>query len=265
MIIELEYFAKGVFAINKRERRDQILSILKNRNTVTVNFLANALLVSPATIRRDLQLMSEQGLIRHYYGGVTLMTDASKRLPIELRYLEYQKEKMRIAQKALSLISEGDSLFIDASSTCLQLVPGLRQFSNLTIVTNSQRLIDSLSDTNITLFSTGGRLSRSSMSYVGRQTNLCLKDMQFDKCLFSCQAISNDGYLSDGMETDCQIHSLLLTQPGVKIGLFDSGKLNHHRMFKVGRIEQLDYIISDIDVFTAIQKPVGDTPISLEA
>ena len=249
----------------KQDRYTQILSILQTRKSVTVNYLVKQLYVSPATIRRDLAALAEQGVIKHYYGGATLIQDPSKAAPIELRNAENHNAKMQIGQKALSLISNGDSLFIDASSTCLCMVPGLAQFENLTVVTNSQRVLESLSETSIVTYSVGGKLLRNSMAFTGRIAEECLREMHFDKCFFSCQALSNEGIMTDGGEEENRIHRLLVHKRAKKIVLCDQSKLGHSCLFNVGSIELLDYIVSDDDIFSHITEPLDKAPILLQA
>lgn len=249
----------------KQERYDQILSILQTRGSATVNYLVDNLYVSPATVRRDLQALSEQGLVHHYYGGATLIQDASKAPPIDVRHQENHSAKQQIGQKALSLISDGDCLFIDASSTCLCMVNGLHRFKNLTVVTNGQWVLEALADMNITVYSTGGKLLRHSMAYTGPIAEACLNALQFDKCFFSCQSVSLDGYLSDGGEVENQIHRLVMQQKGTRILLCDKRKFGQSSMFKLGHISALDYIVCDADFYASVQKPEGRAPVVIRA
>ena len=249
----------------KQERYDRILSILQLRGSATVKYLVDALYVSPATVRRDLQALSEQGLVHHYYGGVTLIQDTSKAPPIELRHQENHSVKQQIGQKALSVISDGDCLFIDASSTCLCMVSGLHRFNNLTVVTNSHLVLEALTDMKITVYSTGGKLFRHSMAYTGPIAEACLQSLQFDKCFFSCQSVSEDGNLFDGGEAENQIHRLVMQQRGTRILLCDQRKFCRISMFKLGHISALDYIISDADFYGSIRKPEGHAPVFVQA
>ncbi|MBE5773509.1 MAG: DeoR/GlpR transcriptional regulator [Clostridiales bacterium] len=249
----------------KQERYDRILSILQLKGSATVNYLVDALYVSPATVRRDLQALSEQGLVHHYYGGATLIQDASKAPPIEVRHQENHSAKQQIGQKALSLISDGDCLFIDASSTCLCMVPGLHRFKNLTVVTNSQWVLEALADMNITVYSTGGKLLRHSMAYTGPIAEACMQSLRFDKCFFSCQSISKEGDLSDGGEAENQIHRLVMQQKGTRILLCDKRKFGRSSMFKLGNISDLDYIVTEADLYADIDKPEGRAPVLVRA
>ena len=242
----------------RQERYDQILSILQLRGSVTVHYLVGALHVSPATVRRDLQSLSEQGRVHHYYGGVTLIQDPSKAPPIELRHQENHSAKQQIGTRALSLINDGDTLFIDSSSTCRSMVSGLHRFKNLTVLTNSQWVLEALSDMPVTVYSTGGKLLRHSMAYTGPIAESTLRRLHVDKCFFSCQAVSSDGMMTDGGEAENQIHRLLMSQPGQKILLCDGRKLGRSSLFCVCSVENLDVIVSEADFFSLIH-PAGDT------
>ncbi len=249
----------------RHERCDRILSILQEKRSVTVNHLMKALYVSASTIRRDLETLEQAGVIRHYYGGAALIDDASKAPPIELRKQENFAAKMQIGHAAASLISDGDIVFIDASTTCLCMVESLQKFENLTVVSNGLRVLDALADKAITTYATGGKLLRNSMAFTGRLAEECVKELHFNKCFFSCQAIAGEGTLSDGGEAENQIHRLLVNKKGLKIMLCDQSKFNQTCMFTIGQIEQLDYIVSDADIFAQIQKPSGDCPAAIVA
>lgn len=249
----------------KQERYDKILAILQDRENVTVDYLVHTLYVSPATVRRDLQALSEQGLVHHYYGGAALIKDPSKAPPIELRQQENNTSKQRIGQRALTLIEDGDSIFIDASSTGLCMVSGLHRFKNLTVTTNSQCVLEALTDMNVTVYATGGKLLRHSLAYTGPIAEACLRKLQFDKCFFSCQAVSPDGVMADGGEAENAIHRLLMEQPGKKYLLCDENKLGGSAMFTIGHINQLDAVVSDADFYTRVRKADGKAPVFLKA
>lgn len=243
----------------KNERHQSILAILKEKKSVSVDYLAKTLFISASTVRRDLRILEDEGFLRYHYGNVCLLDESNKALPIEMRNNEMRPAKWRMGQKAAELVSNGDVLFIDASSTCLHLVDNLNEFKNLTVITYGLQALERLKTMNITTYCTGGRLLRNSMAFVGNLAEDAIAQFHVDKCFFSVASLSDDGILSDGGEYENRMHRLLLKQPCQKICLCDSSKIGTRSILRTGTIDQLDYIISDINIYTRIQQPGNDT------
>lgn len=241
----------------KNERHEAILTILKDRRTVSVDYLAKALYISASTARRDLRILEAEGFLRYHYGKVSLVDETNKALPIELRKHEMQSVKSRLGRKAAELVRDGDVLFIDSSSTCLNLVENLATFENLTVITSGLHALNRLQTMNINTYCTGGKLLRNSMAFVGWLSESAIEEFQVNKCFFSVSSLSADGILSDGGEHENRIHRLLLKQSCKKICLCDSSKLDTRSILRAGTIDQLDYIISDTDIYSLIPKPAN--------
>lgn len=242
----------------KNERHQSILSILKEKDSVSVEYLAKTLYVSASTVRRDLRVLEAEGFLRYHYGNVCLVDESSKALPIELRKNEMRSAKWQIGKKAAELVSNGDVLFIDASSTCLHLIERLGSFENLTVITSGLQALELLKTMNITTYCTGGKLLRNSMAFVGNLAENAIEQFHVDKYFFSVSSLSEDGVLSDGGEHENRIHRLMLQQSCQKICLLDSSKIGTRSIFRAGTISQLDYIVSDTNIYDRLQQPGND-------
>lgn len=242
----------------KNERHQSILKILKERESVSVDYLAKTLYISASTVRRDLRVLEAEGFLRYHYGNVCLVDESSKTLPIELRKNEMRSAKWQIGKKAAELVNNGDVLFIDSSSTCLHLIEHLSNFENLTVITSGLHALFLLKSMNIRTYCTGGRLHRNSMAFVGNLAEDAIAQFHVHKYFFSVSSLSNDGVLSDAGEPENSIHRLMLKQPCQKICLLDSSKIDTQSIFRVGTVSQLDYIISDINIYDRVQPPSND-------
>lgn len=246
----------------KNERHQSILSILRERESVSVDYLATTLYVSASTVRRDLRVLEAEGFLRYHYGNVCLVDESSKTLPIELRKNEMRSTKWQIGKKAAELVNNGEVLFIDASSTCLYLIERLNSLENLTVITTGLQAFDLLRTMNITTYCTGGKLLRNSMAFVGSLAEDAIERFHVDKYFFSVSSLSDDGVLSDGGEYENRIHRLMLKQPCQKICLIDSSKVGTQSIFRTGAISELDYIVSDINIYDRVQIP-GNKEVKL--
>lgn len=119
-----------------KERREEILSLLALKKFVTVEDLAQSVFVSIPTIRRDLQAMEEDGQIRRTHGGALYVSPESGIPPLALRNQTNINEKIRIGKAASKLIEDGQSLFVDSSSTSLCFAKALPKNMKCTVCTN---------------------------------------------------------------------------------------------------------------------------------
>ena len=144
--------------MSQKIRQEQILNILEKRGYVTVKYLVDTLHYSSATINRDLNQMQTLGVVKRTYGGV----EAARRsnLPtLSQRQFYMKKEKRRIAREAAALIQNGDTVFLDGSTTVQYILPFLAEKKGLRILTNNMRLAIELSDYDIDVICLGGRVA----------------------------------------------------------------------------------------------------------
>ena len=154
------------------ERQNQILEILEKRKAVSVEELCRLVYSSGATIRRDLALLEASGQIHRTHGGAVFLDASAKDFPLMLRENENLLAKEAIARKALPLISDGQTLFLDSSSTTLKLAELLTGFTQLRVITNGLKTASLLADVEgVELHCTGGRLRENAKSFIGQSVN----------------------------------------------------------------------------------------------
>lgn len=173
-------------------RQQQILDILEKRGYVTVRYLVDQIHYSSATINRDLNKMEVLGLVKRSYGGV----EAAKKehLPaLPERQFYMKKEKRRIAGVAAQLIQNGDTLFLDGSTTVQYLLPFLSEKKDLHILTNNMRLAIELSNLDFDVVCLGGHVTERPHVLDGDETIEAAQKYQAHKMFFSLDAITIDG------------------------------------------------------------------------
>ena len=180
------------------ERRRVILDQLKHDGRVSVKALSALMNVSAVTIRQDLRALEEGGLLERTYGGAVRRQsiDIPPELSFQVRLSKCRDEKQAIAAAAAILVREGDSVGLDASTTAYTLVPHLKRFRKLTIVTNSLAIAQSfLGISGIRLLLPGGRLRHDSISLVGRPDTL--PDINLNVGFFGARGVSLISGMSD--------------------------------------------------------------------
>ena len=130
----------------KNERLDKILEILKEKKHCSVNYLAGLLYVTPITIRRDVKILENMGLVSKCYGGVSIITHSNREVPLVVREAYNNDVKTMIAKKASMLITKGSTVFLDASSTAAHIAAFLTPEQGVTVITNSIKTLSILAE-----------------------------------------------------------------------------------------------------------------------
>ena len=229
------------------ERQNEILSILEKDRSVSVNKLSKLLYVSQPTIRRDLDTLEKLGKVVRTHGGVVLRETAEKEIPLLLREEQNNRSKQIIAQKAQSLIKNGDVIFLDASSTVSYLIPHLKKFSDIIVVTNSPKTSMRLGEEHIKNYCTGGMLLFHSVAYVGSDVENFISKINADVLVFSSRGYSEDGRITDSSIEEATVKKAMMKNAAKVYYLCDSSKKNKKYMYNICNIRDVDGVITESD------------------
>lgn len=224
------------------DREKQILDILKETPTLTVQALTRQLYASEATIRRDLRKLEEKELIIHSYGKITLVnTSADKTVGLNFRENLQNPVKQKLAQTAIfEYVKNGDVIMLDASTTAMNAVPFLAKYNDIIVVTSGLKTSLLLSQTEIKFYSTGGRAINSSYSYIGQTAIDTLKHFNADVCFVSCHGLNENGFATDASERENDVRYTIMQQSKRKILLLDSSKINKNCWHNLCHISEFD-------------------------
>ena len=229
------------------ERQNTILELIKQRQAITVEDLCHQLYSSGATIRRDLKILEQSGLLRRTHGGAVFVQDAAKDSPAMLREVENPGPKSIIAQKARALICDGQTLFLDSSTTSCRLAERLNGFGHLRVVTNGLKTAMILSEIpGIQVYGTGGKLRENAQSFVGTQTTEAIARFHADLAFFSCRGVHPEGGITDSTEEEADVKRAYLQNATHSVLLCDSSKIGRQMFCKVGPLASVWKIFSDI-------------------
>lgn len=121
------------------ERQQEILSLIKQRKSVSVAELSKRFFIGEASIRRDLDKLEKKGLVKRTYGGAVLVSGLDSEIPLFIREEEQRGAKQLIGQLAASLVEDDQIIFMDSSSTVLSMAPYLKGRQRLTVITNGAK------------------------------------------------------------------------------------------------------------------------------
>lgn len=226
------------------ERQEKILEILKEKKSCSVSYLAKKLLFSEATIRRDLNELNKEMKIRKTFGGAVILEKYSSYVPTKVRAKENSRTKEKIASVASSLINDNMTLFLPESTTVEHLLPHLYSHKGLTVITNSLEIPYKLSETDITVFSTGGRLLHHSNSYVGEFARKMIICINADLMFFSVRGLSCDGKLTTS-STDDEVMGAMMENSKKTCLLIDSSKFGNTYPFTLCNIGAVDTVVTN--------------------
>lgn len=226
------------------ERFKQIRALLEKTPTLRIGQIAQILYVSEATVRRDVDSMEKDGLLKRVYGGVTLNKED---MPLTLRSFQHADEKDEIGKQAAGLVKDGQTIFIDSSSTALHILPYIKHKKDMMVISNSQKVIDTLAFTNNKLILTGGELIPRNLAYVGEIACRALDMYRPELVFFSSQGIDADGEITDVSLSETTLRRAAIKRGIQTIFLCDSSKAGriypHHVCYK----NEITKIITDSD------------------
>lgn len=231
------------------ERQGKILEILAEKKVATVDELCAMLYSSGATIRRDLSILSANRLIHRTHGGAMHLESGGGEFPLTVRESENMLLKEIIAAKALPLIKDGMTVFMDSSSTVSALAAKLNGFNNLRVVTNGIKTCSILSEKDgVEVYCTGGKL-RDNAKALGGETALGnIENFNADISLLSCRGITPNGGISDTNESDATIKRAFISHSEKVVLMCDSSKFGKKYFCKICDIGDLWQIISDKEI-----------------
>lgn len=228
------------------ERQNEILDILNRNNSATVEELASQLYVSGATIRRDLRQMERQGLIIRSHGGAMPFKSTTEESAFALREQENIVAKKTIANLAVKLVKNGDSIFLDSSSTTGLTIPLLNNLQYLSVTTIGLRNAILLSQTNnIKIYIAGGQVQNHSNSIMGSDTIDYISRIHADISLISCSGIDlTSGFTETSIE-QAKIKQQMRKNSNKVAMLCDSTKFNKVFLCNDFNFNEVDYLITE--------------------
>jgi DeoR/GlpR family transcriptional regulator of sugar metabolism len=228
------------------ERKFKIAEVVGKNGGVKTSDLSNMFSVSEMTILRDLEMLEQQGILKRVYGGAVNLKSPIKELSVILRKQINAKEKNIIAEKAAKLISNGESIFLDSSTTAFALSKKLGPKTGLTVITNGLELINELkNNSNINLFCPGGELQLSTMSFVGTSAEEYLKEYYVDKAFVSASGVSLQSGITVENAVQAAIKKIMFKNSLSRVILVDSSKFDVVRLSKVCTLEDINTIVTD--------------------
>ncbi|MBS6397657.1 MAG: DeoR/GlpR transcriptional regulator [Clostridiales bacterium] len=230
----------------QKERLALIRQSVRENKKVVVSELSMEHNVTEETIRRDLEKLEQEGLLTRTYGGAVLNIEKiSEHIDYLRRSQTNREEKVTIGKLAASVIPSNVAIGADASSTVMEAVNLLRDRADITVLTNSIKIVRELDQAAVNIIATGGIVNSSTFSMQGNIVRRTLKDYYVDIVLISCTALEAGGGVFDSNEEEAELKRLLIERGQKVILLADHTKFNKVAFVRVMDFGKLDMVITD--------------------
>lgn len=237
------------------ERKLKIIEQLNQKNSVTVSELTAAFNVSIETIRRDLEALENDGLLKRVYGGAVTVKRMKSYENISKRKSENLLEKQKLAEYAAAAVTSGDLIALDCGTTAVALARCLiGRFDSLTVITNSLSVFNILSQqTAYKMILTGGTFLPEEEAFCGYLTLDMLKQLHTGKCFITPSAVSLKFGISDFVEELIPIQKQLIEISDKVFVLADSTKIETAAPFQIAPVNPAYFYMTDEHLSEDIQ------------
>lgn len=242
------------------ERRAKIAEMIQRNNSVSTSELTEVFRVSLETIRRDLESMEEQGILKRVHGGAISVQKLLNYDNLSRRIGTHQAEKRKLAQAACAYIENGDYIALDAGSTAIELAKLIRErYQELTVLTNSLEIFEILTENRgIRVVLTGGFYLAEEKCFYGHLTIEMIRQLHVAKCFLTPSAISLGFGISDHIHEMIDIQRSMMNIADRIYVLVDSSKFESCAPLKICRLSPAHVYLTDSglaeDVFKAYQE-----------
>ena len=225
-------------------RKNEIKNLISKEGNVIVAELSGRFNVSDETIRKDLKQLEDEGFLRRIYGGATVI-ESSRKEDAEIRERLFVAEKDAIAQLCLPLIKNNDSIFLDGSTTAICLAKQLMD-RPITVITNSMIVADIFSNSKAAhLVVIGGLYETHRRMYLGKTSELCIKEYVFDKSFISCETLHLEHGITDSSESHAVLRRLAIEQSHEAYLITDHTKFNKTSLSFIAPLESINTLITN--------------------
>ncbi|MBC8059492.1 MAG: DeoR/GlpR transcriptional regulator [Clostridiaceae bacterium] len=242
------------------ERHDKILELIKDKKRVEVPHLSKMFNISEDSIRRDLRIMEQRGLVNRTYGGAVLPNKVAETSLFSDRNTINVDNKEKIAGLASTFIEDNDTIILDGSTTLLRIVPFLDKLKDVTVITNSIVIAYEINKTlsNIKLVMLGGIVQQNIANTVSIATLKEIEQLNVDKVFVAPCFISAQWGLSSTTLEEAHIKRAML-QAGREVFLVsDINKIGQKAMVNIAPLKAEYTIIIDSDLEVIVKNEFQD-------
>ena len=245
-------------------RQANILKMIEQNGSATIDELESSFDVTPQTLRRDLNLLAEAGLIQRFHGGAS-STTSTQNLSYQDRQIRYLKEKEAIAREIAQHIPDNSSLFINIGTTTETIAKALMQHQGLQVVTNNLHVASLMSQKeDFRVIVTSGEVRSKDGGIVGEATMDFVQQFRLDFGIIGISAIDDDGTLLDYDYREVKVAQAIIEHSRHVFLAADHSKFGRRAMVRLGSIAQANMFFTDLAPNANIVQLMQDHDVRLQ-
>ncbi|HMZ02604.1 MAG TPA: DeoR/GlpR family DNA-binding transcription regulator [Burkholderiaceae bacterium] len=227
-------------------RQSQLLDAVRQHGALSVESLAERFGVTLQTVRRDVKLLAEAGLLARFHGGVRLPSSTTENIAYRQREALHAEGKQGIARAVAARIPNGSSLLINLGTTTEAVARELLQHQGLRVITNNLNVAAILADNpDCEVIVTGGMVRHRDRGIVGAAAVDLIRQFKVDIGLIGISGIEADGTLRDFDYREVQVARAIIEQSREVWLAADHSKFNRPAMVELARVDQIDLLFTD--------------------
>jgi DeoR family glycerol-3-phosphate regulon repressor len=227
-------------------RQALLLDEVRARGTVSVDALAERLAVTLQTVRRDVKLLSDAGLLARFHGGVRVPRSTTENIEYLQRQRLNELAKLRIAKTVAAAVPAGCSLIINIGTTTEAIARELLRHQGLRVITNNLNVAAILSgNPDCEVIVAGGVVRQRDRGIVGEATINFIEQFKVDIALIGISGIEADGTLRDYDYREVNVARAIINHSREVWVAADHSKFNRPAMVELARFDQIDMLFTD--------------------
>ncbi|WP_291315487.1 DeoR/GlpR family transcriptional regulator [Desulfuromonas sp.] len=227
------------------QRQKQIVEMVRQQGFAAVEALAQNFDVTPQTIRRDINELCSQGLVRRFHGGVGLSSSVEN-VAYETRKVLLLEEKQRIARQVAGQIPDRASVFIDIGTSTEEVARALRDHEGLRVITNDLNVATILSgNPTCEVIIAGGVVRHRYRGITGEATIDFIRQFKVDFGILGISAIDSDGTLLEFDYHEVRVAQAIIENSRKVFLTADHTKFGRNALVRLGHLSQIDALFTD--------------------
>jgi DeoR family transcriptional regulator, glycerol-3-phosphate regulon repressor len=228
-----------------RKRHEKIIKIVHSQGFVTIDALAQTFSVTPQTIRRDINTLSEEGQLCRHHGGAAVPTSTENVAYNERKVLCY-REKQNIARILARQIPDHASLFINIGTTTEAIARALGNHKRLRVITNNLNVASIMSaNEKFEVIVAGGMVRHRDQGIIGEATIDFIHQFKVDYGIIGISGIDNDGTLLDFDYREVRAARAIIDNSRKVFLAADHTKFGRNAMVRLGNLSEIDGLFTD--------------------
>lgn len=228
------------------QRRELLVKHLRREGVLSVQQITQLFGVSHMTVRRDIAELESQGLVFSVPGGARIANQLHSEPSYQAKSLVDQPAKRGMAQAAAQLVQDGMTIYLDAGTTLLAMVPHLTEHVDLTVVTNDFGVVTYLFPVRgVTVIHVGGQVEPDNRSSVGRLAAATIRQLAFDVAFVSTSSWDLLRGVTTPSAAKVEVKQAAMAAASQSVLVAGSAKYGSFGMYKVAALSGFDLIVTD--------------------